>query len=294
MPVPLPVQRLLTEALLEMRHDPQHNVKPFTRLHLYDACGPNVNFLTTLLQQQHELPPPPARKYVRISPQRRRRINPYRYREHSSHIEESPDRLTGIDNTHTDITPTTPLDVSHLTDGFLRYAQLVLLTARFALPIWEQAMPDVLKNEPSFVHDFPHQLIAVAQGVLDDAAPHGEVDAALNKGYLSLGALPYSVTYDLICVAEAAYGALLAVLGSPPFTRLPRRLLSPETTDRDLAIRSGNWDVAWLVAQAVSAIDHDPIGADERRPIEYDVIKRRFFWEWWLTEAIPSVWEHES
>jgi len=33
-------------------------------------------------------------------------------------------------------------------------------------------------------------------------------------------------------------------------------------------------------------------GGGEAEPV--DVLKRRLFWEWWLQEAIPSVWKRAA
>ena len=180
----------------------------------------------------------------------------------------------------------------HLTGGYRRYVQLAIVTAGYALPIWEQDMSRAVADDPTFPQAFPHRLLAHAEAALQGTADLHEVDAMMEEAYFVLGALPYSVTYDVICVFEATYAALSAARGGLPF-RLPSGPLNPAITDVALDAHSHNWDVAWLTAQAVSAIDHDPIGADERTQITYDAARRRAFWERWLTEAIPSVWKLE-
>ena len=67
---------------------------------------------------------------------------------------------------------------------------------------------------------------------------------------------------------------LCAVNGSVPFHSLPLGIDLDGATDLDLDMHSGNIDVAWHAAQAFSAMDHDPPGAEQRTKIEYDREKR--------------------
>jgi hypothetical protein len=103
--------------------------------------------------------------------------------------------------------------------------------------------------------------------------------------WTAIGALPYVVNYNASEVALAAYGALSAVNGSVPFHSLPLGIDLDGATDLDLDMHSGNMDVAWHAAQAFSAIDHDPVGAEFRTKIDYDREKRYAFWEWWLAQV---------
>lgn len=171
-----------------------------------------------------------------------------------------------------------------------QYHRLAILTTRHVLPAWDSHLeclaPD-LQYWPDLPR-FPHQIVAAVE-----AMERGEIEASLltepdpylgdTDPYTALGALPFYVNYNCAEVACAAFATLHVMNGDLPIRSVPQSVDWSAVTDKVLDRHSGNWDVAWHAAEAVSAIDRDPPGAEVRTKIEYDHDKRRKFWEWWLS-----------
>lgn len=163
-----------------------------------------------------------------------------------------------------------------------RYRQLALGTARHVLPIWEAFFQNLGPDADDW-RRFPHEMVESADQMASGARQQSMLEEL--DPWTAIGALPYVVNYNTAEVALAAYGALSAVNGSVPFHSLPLGIDLDVATDLDLDKHSGNMDVAWHAAQAFSAIDHDPPGAEQRTEIDYDREKRFTFWEWWLAQV---------
>jgi Immunity protein Imm5 len=164
--------------------------------------------------------------------------------------------------------------------GFRAYGQLALLTAKHVLPIWEQASNQLCLCQAAFPYDIemPHHMLALAQAVLDQRIDPHIVAAQLgNELYYDMAGLVLSVTYPAFHAAEAAYDASHIVLGG-----------------------SSQWgEMTNAACKAASVVDCNEVGvwyastgpsSHPSAMLYHNRDAERAFWEWWLWEAIPTVW----
>ncbi len=166
--------------------------------------------------------------------------------------------------------------------NYMRYCRLALATARHALATWDEFFQASGPDEDDWRY-FPHQMVEAAEQMASGVRQPSMLEEA--DPWTAIGALPYVVNYNAFEVALAAYGALSAVNEGLPFYSLPLGINLETASDLDLDQHSGNYDVAWHAAQALSAIDHDPPGAEHRTKIDYDAEQRIAFWQWWLAQV---------
>lgn len=195
----------------------------------------------------------------------------------------------------THLTQTGTSKFESFTDGYKRYAYLNLLTVMHVLPIWDADMPRFRAETPSNlagIEQLPRYILQNARAILQENSSPAMLQKLQQEIYLAIDSLPIIFKYNVIEVAIAAYSFFLTVNHHTPFNLRdnPEADIALETaTDVDLYHGNGNWDVAWHACQASCAIDRDPIGTQERNPLEYDLQKRLEFWQWWLKEAIPQA-----
>jgi len=163
--------------------------------------------------------------------------------------------------------------------GFRTYSQLALLTATHVLPIWEQTINQLWLCQADLPHDLemPHHMLTLAQATIDGSINPETVVERLGQLYFDMSGLVLFVTYPAFHAAKAAYDTLHIVLGG-----------------------SCRWgEMTNAACEAVSVIDRTAPGAwytyNKPSSDPYTLIYRnrnatRAFWEWWLWEAIPSVW----
>lgn len=196
----------------------------------------------------------------------------------------------------TELTKTETTKFSALTPGYQRYLYLNLLTVMHVMPIWDEDMPRFRAENPSnlaSIAQFPHHILQTAQSALQQNHSVSTLHKLKEDFRAAINSLPIVLKYNVIEVATAAYSFFLTVNHYTPFSAEAEDSaadLTLETaSDVDFYKNSRNWDVAWHASQASCAIDNDPIGSQHRHPIEYDIVKRYQFWQWWLTEAVPQA-----
>lgn len=190
---------------------------------------------------------------------------------------------------YTRLVETNQLD---LPKGQQKYIRLAILTARYVLPVWQQAVPAMVARDDTLPVDLPQMMLDMAEGVLNSTVSPNEANNALcDDFYHAMGAIAYDVTYEVWCASNAAYSALKAVLGYKPF-----RIDEIDVSVSDDTLSPGDGDVALSALNAFTASDNDAPGVwafttKSHSPLSFDIQKRLEFWEWWLTEAIPQAWE---
>jgi hypothetical protein len=157
-------------------------------------------------------------------------------------------------------------------DGYRRRVALSQLAVRHVLPLWDAEHPD---------DDGPHRMLALAdrlvRGEADPQAARREQDAFavevqdlddedLRPGYVGDAAV------DTVSTARIDYG---------PEDFEPDRL--DEQLDAD------QWDASYYAALASA-------GKGPREPGDTTETqsKRRDFWRWYLTEAVPAAYHHPA
>lgn len=149
------------------------------------------------------------------------------------------------------------------------YERLSIRTAEYVLPIWQQTWPtDYL----------PQFMLATAKQVLTGTVSPTQAKQIAGDAWQQLeqlGSAPHTAASShAFHAGQAAVETLFAVLGRPPFDGV---LVEEYDTDADLD--------PWSSDPALWAVTAYAGGAWEQTS---DANKRREFWEWWLTEAIPS------
>lgn len=174
--------------------------------------------------------------------------------------------------------------------------RLAIATARYVLPIWYQAIPILGDTEPAidwgdWVQHYPltdalpewmiQRAEAVLLGTVDMETARedsGDLWYVLGDFYDDIVEERTVAPEEAWYVCKAAYQALSEVLGGLESLEIDPTLPHP-VTDKDLE----NWQLDGAGAAMNAFAGVGPDGPDT-------VTKRRTFWEWWLTEAIPAVW----
>jgi len=165
---------------------------------------------------------------------------------------------------------------------------LAVLTAQHVLPIGEQVFPD---------EDIPRRLVEMAEGVLEGAIdPQVAHRREIVEGVdIQDWGYPEEAPWNVFLAGKTGERALAETLGqdllalglvwvdidTPDESGIPME----EWPDEKLAEDYG--DTASAAAVAFACDPHSPaIKCDPDRFLD--------FWEWWLTEAIPTAWEKAS
>jgi hypothetical protein len=148
---------------------------------------------------------------------------------------------------------------------------LALLSIQHVLPLWEKARP---------FDRAPHLLLEKAEKILAGVLTGQQVDEMNLPGWTYMDNVGYKVPYADSSWVLVGYGAIKVV---------------------DVAVRDENFDPTQINPQLTD--DHlDPYDLDVaptaaaayadgfRWDSESDPQKRRQFWQWWLTEAVPKAW----
>jgi hypothetical protein len=152
-------------------------------------------------------------------------------------------------------------------------ARIALVTARQVLPLWQSPRPN---------DNIPDRLIALTEGVLDGHVPAPIAERSALAAWHRLDRLGRERVLDrgAFYSCSAAREALEAALGRPPFgdvaitERYAEDDLDPYCSD------TAHWAMrAWKSCAEGAAAE---------------AAKRREFWHWWLTEAVPQAWHAAS
>lgn len=150
-------------------------------------------------------------------------------------------------------------------------ASLALLAGRHVLPLWRRARPgDAL----------PARLLALAAGHLAGAVPAPMAQRAADKAWDRLERLgrDFARAPSGFYAGEAAYRALTAALGRPPFGDVT---VTAQDTEDDLdpyCADTAHWAARACASSASDA--HD------------EAVRRCTFWRWWLNVAVPASCQH--
>jgi|GEM_PF-980021 len=172
-------------------------------------------------------------------------------------------------------------------------AYLALITAQRVLPLWQVAFPS---------DDMPKRMLVLAEGVLrrtvdTEVAAREMADAWYH--HPQSGDSEEYVLWHIYCAGEAALNAVSEALGKNPLAERiqdytsanhkdPIYIKDAETiTDNDLVYGVADTASSAAIAYAGRIDGGDGYLIDSPSDPE----KRREFWEWWLTEAIPQAWE---
>jgi hypothetical protein len=200
--------------------------------------------------------------------------------------------------------PVQRLEIYHLLepspsdDTSIRYVggRLAIASARYVLPIWQQARPIWGDEEPAIDWEddppnypltdaLPEWMIQRAEGVLQGEVPIKLAGADMGDLWSVYGNLLEEITAQRTDIPEEAWYAFAAAYHGFLETNLaPFAYDMPNDTmtDRDLARGKGRLDGAAAAMFAYVGVGPDILDV---------ATKRLAFWEWWLTEAIPNAWE---
>jgi hypothetical protein len=176
------------------------------------------------------------------------------------------------------------------TADHFKYSQLAIQTAKHVVLTWKNGIKVVSSNREDSVRNLCDRILLVA-----GAVSHGEFNPTeantvyLDEFYHLLGSVAFSVTYETLCAANAAYSALGMTLGIEPFRYRP---IDDGITDDMLGDSGG--DVGTAASRAYSAIDYRNPGewvhAKSGEPVaKIEPWKRLGFWNWWLIVAVLAA-----
>lgn len=158
------------------------------------------------------------------------------------------------------------------TAGHRRRSCLAILAIRNVLPIWKQEFPN---------DKMPEHILSEAQKVINRL---GSAGAAL-KGFDDYWEYAEEVASHSKSMAIAVgYGAALALL-----TAIDDENFSPDEINVHLT-DSQEFDCNDASFFAAVAYANGPCWDIVANP-KPDSAKRRQFWEWWLTKAVPAAWQ---
>jgi hypothetical protein len=152
--------------------------------------------------------------------------------------------------------------------GKRRRARLALVSAQHVHDVWRRRRSD---------DDLPGTALALAAGLLDDPDAAGEHSDDVGRLWAQVDAVPAEAgDRSWLLVGYAAVAALRTALFDEAFSA---SLIDLEASDLELDPYTA--DAAfWAAGAYASGPPMDPASDPDRR---------REFWEWWLTEAVPEA-----
>lgn len=151
--------------------------------------------------------------------------------------------------------------------GHKRRTMLALFTVQHVLPLWEKARPD---------DDTPRNLLAKVEQILAGMYQSTEEEFGRFWSYMD-GVAAETQGLPPVGVGYAAASALYTAVADEEF--------DPSAIDYNLT----DEDVDPYEHDTVFAAAGDYAGGPTWVP-NSDATKRREFWHWWLSEAIPAAW----
>lgn len=169
------------------------------------------------------------------------------------------------------------IDVSQMgtNSGYKRRVILSILTARHVLPIWEGVWPD---------DDTPYRLLKNAEQVLK-----GTFDVKMAQDYRdevwtkleNLASKPDRQSLEYQKPISAGFSAINALCTALQDEEFDSANINCDLTDTDVDAYD-NDSSFWAAAAYANGGIWEP---------KSDAVKRREFWDWWLTKAVPSAWQ---
>lgn len=330
MQIPNQVQSLIDRELAQLQADPTATVLPVTRLALYDAFGPTfassspsdrvdrirrgtstltaadrVRARLAVLTAHHVLPlwldsldeagllapemvDDETRSLIQefvhqhVAPEGQTALLAL-IRQHPLDYQGLHHAVLTVDAAHMDTIPRSMLVEAVTLNGAVRTYGT---PHQIPIPLNPQLAP---YRSIFFVPlvAVPSYILQLAEGVLDGsiaaqiALDHlGDIQEGLGT-MLGYAEEDFSAQAYDICLAVAE--ALSQTLGLGPFDGLE---ITATRTDEDLI---GKGAAAAAAVKAFSGIFEDQLSTRD-----YDAERRRSFWIWWLTEAIPAAWNAEQ
>jgi hypothetical protein len=166
---------------------------------------------------------------------------------------------------------------------------LGVLTAKYVLPIWHQALPIWEDIPPDLPDDnrLPDQLITTAEGVLSGTISLEVAQKEAGDQWYVVGNIgdEFSAYRDdkPVTVYFACDAALKALC---------------EALNQEFLGKLRNWEkytddnLPDFVRDSASSAVVAYAGNNESGEVNID--KRQEFWEWWLSEAMPLAWERSG
>jgi hypothetical protein len=146
-------------------------------------------------------------------------------------------------------------------------AALALITAEYVLPIWDEVYPDDPFPENTWI-----TLEEWLNGLVDDDTIYN----SSQDGALYLERIGTSIDHAAFFAAGAVIAAVFEALGR--VLELSEMPMGSEDAGADI------WEVGDTAGWAVTAYAGVPSTPKS------DAKRRRVFWHWWLTQAIPAAW----
>lgn len=201
-------------------------------------------------------------------------------------------QIYGLDETFTDLTnfitqPRKTYSKITFPATQKRYALLSIITAEHLLTLWHQnstLSKDLVK--------LPYEILDVAHGTwrgtikLEDG-----VEEFCENFYHTIGAVAYDLDYKSWLVVEAAYHALGATVGVRAFQD---QKVDIQTTNARLVITRSDVALAAATAWCLVGERHRAISVlakDIEPELIFDRTKCAEFWSWWLSNAVPKMWD---
>jgi hypothetical protein len=157
--------------------------------------------------------------------------------------------------------------------GLQRRATLAILSARHVIPIWEGA---------GLNDDTPHRILIEAEQVLNGTVDVQTADRDFGEFWTYMDNLASKFEDSRpVMVGYSAAKALLTALFDEKFDPFH---IDYDLTDADV----DPYDSDAAFAAAVAYADGSIWNPDSSST------KRREFWEWWLSEAVPTAWSSVS
>ena len=159
--------------------------------------------------------------------------------------------------------------------GHKRRATLAILVARYVLPIWDAIWSD---------DDTPHRLITTAEQVLNRT-----IDVKTARYYRdevwtkleNLASEPEHQKPEYQKAINAGFAAINALSSALYDEEFDPDNINYNLTDADVDSYESDSSF-WAAAAYSNGSIWEP---------NSDTTKRRKFWEWWLTEAVPKAWQ---
>lgn len=167
--------------------------------------------------------------------------------------------------------------------------RLSIITAKFVLPIWQQAMPlhpneNPSEDESASYDNLPEYLLELAEGLLTGRVDIETAVRAAGDYWYVMG----NIGEDELRPRGVASAIKAYYAGEASLMAL-NETLSGSMFDTIRGWESYTDDTLGYAHDSASAAVKAYSGTNPWTSVDFQ--KRLEFWEWWLTEALPIAWE---
>ncbi|NJL55461.1 hypothetical protein HC928_09930 [bacterium] len=191
--------------------------------------------------------------------------------------------------------------------AYCRSGHLARITAQQVYPIWERQIPHLLAQDPTADVYTPYRLLIASEAFVNTLDPRvkSQLETLTHRTHDWLGAMAYDIPLQAFSAAHAILNAANTILRPHLLELISQETFVAHLTDDDLDVLA--LDYAGAAMKAYTTLDPEKPAMEPSEPVAMAYFqqqqafwtamemvsfqRRREFWTWWLSTAVPAAWE---